>query len=199
MKAKTASLCMVALLMAGICMGGCGEEWEETCLTIEGKGSISQRIVEDFSKEHYELEELRTMTEEEIDTYCQESGEGSVELIRLKEKDGSVTMDITYQSVEDYNNFNGTKLILETVDEAEQAESDGKYFLPKTFIKVKDGSTTEKAEVVKDTSLSIVIFDETVLYETDKKILYYSENVELISDKCGRLKDSESGPGYLIY
>lgn len=199
MKAKTASLCMVALLMAGLCMGGCGEEWEETCLTIEGNGTISQRIIEDFSKEHYELEELRTMTEEEIDIYCQESGEGSVELTRLKEKDGSVTMDITYQSIEDYNNFNGTKLMIESVEEAVQAENDGKYFLPNAFIKAKDGSTAEKAEVVKDTSLSIVIFDETVLYETNKKILYYSENVELMSDKCGRRKDSESGPGYLIY
>lgn len=199
MKAKTASLCMVALLMAGLCMGGCGEEWEETCLTIEGNGTISQRIVEDFSKEHYELEELRTMTEEEIDTYCQESGEGGVELTRLKEKDGSVTMDITYQSVEDYNNFNGTKLIIESVEEAVQAENDGIHFLPNAFIKAKDSSTAEKAEVIKDTSLSIVIFDETVLYETNKKILYYSENVELMSDKCGRLKDSEAGPGYLIY
>lgn len=198
MKRKTVCLFGIVFLAAGLCMGGCGEEREENCLTMKEDGAISQRIVEDFAEDNYDLEELRAMTEDEIDAYCQGDEEGSVELTQLKEDDGKLTMVIDYQSLEAYNEFNGTDWFSGTIKEALKLE-DKDYFSGETFLAAKDSSKVETDQVLKDDSLSVMVFEEAVLYEVDKKILYYSENVELVSDKCARLKDSEKGPGYLIY
>ncbi len=198
MKVKTTCLCLIVFLTAGFCMSGCGEEEKESCLTIKQNGEVSQRIVEDFEEENYDLEELRAMTEEEIDAHCQESGEGSVELTQLKKDDGKLIMTIDYESMEAYNEFNDTELFSGTIKDA-LGLKDKAYFSKESFLDAKKSSKIETDKVIKDDSLSVIIFQEAVLYEVDEKIRYYSENLELISDKCARLKDSEEGPGYLIY
>ena len=199
MKVRTACLYGIVFLTAGLCLDGCTKEQKESCLTIKKSGAVTHRIVEDFEEENYELEELRSMTEEEIDAfYDQSDGKGEVELTQLKESGGKLTMVMDYDSVEAYNDFNETTLFFGTIEEALKLK-DKNYFSEENLIRVKDSSEVKTADVIKDTSLSTVVFEEDVLYELDKKILYHSENVELISGKCARLKDAEKGLGYLIY
>ena len=198
MKVRTACLYGIVFLTAGLCLDGCTKEQKESCLTLKKSGAVTHRIVEDFGEENYDREELQAMTEEEIDAfYDQPEKKGEVELTQLKVSGGKLTMVMDYDSVEAYNEFNETALFSGTIEEA--LKQDKNYFSEETLIQVKDSSEVKTADVIKDTSLSTVIFEEDVLYELEKKILYHSENVELISGKCARLKDSETGPGYLIY
>ena len=198
MKVRTACLYGIVFLTAGLCLDGCTKEQKESCLTLKKSGAVTHRIVENFEEENYDLEELRTMTDEEIDAfYDQSEGKGEVELTQLKVSGGKITMVMDYDSVEAYNEFNETALFFGTIEEA--LNQNKNYFSEENLIRVKDGSEVKTADIIKDTSLSTVIFEEDVLYELDKKILYHSENVELISGKCARLKDPEQGLGYLIY
>lgn len=198
MKVRTACLYGIVFLTAGLCLEGCTKEQKESCLTLKKSGAVTHRIVEDFEEENYVLEELQAMTEEEIDAFYDESdGKGEVELTQLKVSGGKLTMVMDYDSVDAYNEFNETALFSGTIEEALKQNKD--YFSEENLVRVKDSSEVKTADVIKDTSLSTVIFEEDVLYELDKKILYHSENVELISGKCARLKESEKGPGYLIY
>lgn len=199
MKVRTACLYGIVFLTAGLCLDGCTKEQKESCLTIKKSGAVTHRIVEDFEEENYNLDELRAMTDEEIEIfYDQSEGKGEVELTQIKESDGKLTMVMDYDSVEAYNEFNETALFFGTIEEALK-QNDKNYFSDENFIQAKNNAQVKTEDVIKDTSLSAVIFEESVLYELDKKILYYSENVEIISGKCARLKDSEKGPGYLIY
>lgn len=197
MKVRTVCLYGIVFLTAGLCLDGCTKEQKESCLTLKKGGAVTHRIIEEFEEENYNLEELRAMTDEEIDAFYDESEGKSVELTQLKESDGKLTMVMDYDSVEAYNEFNETTLFSGTIEEA--LKQDKNYFSEENLIRVKDSSRIKTKDVIKDTSLSTVIFEENVLYELDKKILYHSENVELISEKCARLKNSEEGPGYLIY
>ena len=198
MKVRTACLCGIVFLTAGFCISGCGSERDENCLTIKKSGAVNQRIVEDFEEENYDLEELRAKMEEEMDDYNGQAGGNSVELTQLKESGGKLTMVTDYSSLEAYNEFNETALFSGTIEEALKQEEKG-YFSQENLIKAKDGSQIKTEEVVKDGALMAIIVEEPVLYELEKKILYYSENMEFVSDKCARLKDAQSGPGYLIY
>lgn len=198
MKIKTACLYGIVFLAAGLCLNGCTKEQKESCLTLKKSGAVTQNIVEDFEEENYDLKELRTMAEEEIDDFYAQSEGKSVELTRLKESSGKLTMVMDYDSVESYNAFNETSLFSGTIEEALK-QQDKNYFSEENLIQAKDNARIKTEDVIKDTSLSTVIFEENIIYELDKKILYHSENVELISGKCARLKESEKGPGYLIY
>ena len=198
MKVRTACLYGIVFLTAGLCLNGCTEEQNESCLTIKKSGAVTHRIIEDFGEENYDLEELRAMTEEEIDAFYDQSEGKSVELTQLKESGGKLTMVMDYDSVEAYNEFNETALFSGTIEEALK-QQDKNYFSDENLIRAKDSSQVKTEDIIKDTSLSTIIFEEDVLYELEKKILYHSENVELISGKRARLKDSEKGLGYLIY
>lgn len=198
MKVRTACLCGIVFLTAGFCIEGCGESRNESCLTIKKSKAVNQRIVESFEEENYDTEELRTMTEEEIDNQNGQAEGNSVELTQLKNSNGTLTMVIDYSSLEAYNQFNGTALFSGTVQEALEQEGE-EYFSQENLIKAKDASKVKIDEVIKDTGLLTVICEEPMLYKLEKKILYYSENMELVSNKSARLKDAESGPGYLIY
>lgn len=199
MKVRTACLYGIVFLTAGIYLTGCTKEQDESSLTIKKSGAVTHRIVENFEEENYDLEELRAMTEEEMDFfYDQSEGKGEVELTQLKESGGKLTMVMDYDSVEAYNEFNETALFSGTIEEALK-QQDKNYFSEENLVQAKDSAQVKTEDVIKDTSLSAVIFEDNILYELDKKILYHSENVELVSGKCARLKDSETGPGYLIY
>lgn len=200
MKVRTACFYGIVFLTAGICFSGCGSERDESCLTIKKSGALSQRIVEDFAEDNYNLEELRAMTEEEIDDFGQPEG-NSVELTQLKESGGKLTMVMDYSSVEAYNQFNETAMFSGTIEEALGQKEKG-WFSQENMIKAKDKSKVKTANIIKETSLLTVILEdmkEPVLLELEKKILYYSENLEFVSDKCVRLKDAGSGPGYIVY
>ena len=198
MKVRTACLYGIVFLTVGLCLNGCTKKQNESCLTIKKSGAVTHRIIEDFGEENYDLEELRAMTEEEIDAFYDQSEGKSVELTQLKESGGKLTMVMDYNSVEAYNEFNETALFSGTIEEALK-QQDKNYFSDENLIRAKDSSQVKTEDIIKDTSLSTIIFEENVLYELEKKILYHSENVELISGKCARLKESEKGPGYLIY
>jgi hypothetical protein len=196
LKEKTGIIGILGCIAVCIALSGCGKEATESCIEIGKDGTISQKIVEDFSESNYDLEELRTMTQEEIDAYCEEAGEDAVELIRLIQKDGTVSMELEYKSAEDYSAFNEDTFFVGTIEEALEEE---KQYFPDNFIQAKDGSQVKQKTVFQKENRHIVIFSDTVLYETNQKILYYSENVQLVSGKSARLKDSEKGPAYLIY
>lgn len=197
MKVRTACFYGIVFLAVGVCFGGCGKEQDESCLTIKKSGAVSQRIVEDFAEENYDLEGLQAMAEEEIDDF-EQSEENSVELTQLKESSGKLTMVMDYSSVEAYNQFNGTAMFSGTIKDALGQKEKG-WFSQENMTKAKDNSKVKTADIIKDTSLFTIILEEPVLVELEKKILYYSENIELVSAKCARLKDAESGPGYIIY
>lgn len=200
MKVRTACFYGIVFFTAGICLSGCSSKQDESCLTIKKSGAVSQRIVEDFKEENYDLEGLRAMAEEEIDDFGQPEGE-SVELTQLKENGGKLTMVLDYSSVGAYNQFNETAMFSGSVEEA-AAKAEKGWFTQEKMIKAKDKSEVNTKDILKETSLMTVILEdmkEPVLLELEKKILYYSENMELVSDKCARLKDAESGTGYVIY
>lgn len=197
---KRRIFCFLGILMTALflCGCGCGKEPEESYLSINKDGSITQKIVESFAEENYDQEELRTMTEEKIEAYYLASGGKKIELTQLKESDNKITVVLEYDLLESYNAFNQAALFTGNIKDALEAE-DSSYFYNVKFINAKDNKEISMADVIADESLSVVIFEENMLYQVSGKLKYVSENVEIVSKKTARLKEGQSGPGYLIY
>lgn len=197
---KRRIFCFLGILMAALflCGCGCGKELEESYLSINKDGSITQKIVESFAEENYDLEELRTMTEEKIEAYYLASSGKKIELTQLKESDEKITVVLEYELLESYNAFNSANLFTGEIKDALKAE-DSAYFYNVKFLDAKDKKEVSLGDVVANDSLSVVIFEEDVLYQVSGKLKYVSENVEIVSKKTARLKEGQKGPAYLIY
>lgn len=197
---KRRIFCFLGILMAALflCGCGCGKEPEESYLSINKDGSITQKIVESFAEENYDLEELRTMAEEKIEAYYLASGGKNIELTQLKESDNKITVVLEYELLESYNDFNQATLFTGDIKDALK-EEDSSYFYNVKFLDTKDNKEVSIGTVIANESSSVVIFEEDVLYQVNGKLKYVSENVEVVSKKTARLKEGQEGPGYLIY
>ncbi len=106
-------------------MCGCGQEKEKvSTMTIDQEGKISYVIYESFDREYYSVDELSGMAEDEIAEYNSEyisekiTLEGT-ELVE-REKGPMVKMVMTYDSYQDFSNFNQESLFFGTIKEARE-------------------------------------------------------------------------------
>ncbi len=191
MKKRIVCFFGVLLLIAMLC--GCGEEPKGSYISINKDGTITQKIVESFEEENYDIEELRSKTQNELDTYAAGS-----KLTELVEEDGKVTLIMDFDSLASFNAFNQTNLFSGTVKEALEA-SDGTYFADVKLVDAKKEKEVPIEDITGNGELSVVIFEEDTTYQVSGNLRYMSDNLELVSKKSVRLKEGQQGPGYLIY
>lgn len=78
-----------------------------SCVFVQRNGQVVSADVEDFSKDYYDVDELKTKkVEPAIAAYNKEAGEGAVTLNALTVKDGMVTMELKFATGDDYVKFN---------------------------------------------------------------------------------------------
>ncbi len=183
----------LGMLLLIMMIGGCGEEPTGSYISINKDGTITQKIVESFAEENYDIEELRSKTKNELDTYAAGS-----ELTELTEEDGKVTLIMDFDSLASFNAFNQTNLFAGTVKEALEA-GDGKYFADVKLVDAKKEKEVPIEDITGNEELSVVIFEEDTIYQVSGNLQYMSDNLELVSKKSVRLKKDQQGPGYLIY
>ena len=107
-----------------VVLAGCGEEKKDTTsLKIDSKGKITSVIYEDFPEENYNQEEFEIQNSARVEAYNEEClGEMiTVESVEKNEEDSKLKVVMTYNSPEDYKQFNGKVLFYGTVKEAEKA------------------------------------------------------------------------------
>lgn len=189
MRKKTAALTVFSLILLTGC-GGIKDPMEST-VTVDKKGVITQALVEDFSKEGYKLEELKTSIQKLADEYNQEAGEEKVVLEEASVKEQVATVFLEYDSDEDYRGFNRVDFFAGTVA---QADKEG-YAFDGDFVDQKGKDV--KAGTVPDqcADLQVMIVREPISVLVPGKIAYVSKNMEIQAEDQARLAD-DTGIAY---
>ena len=97
------------LLLAGLLtLSGCGkiEKVAESTVTVDKKGIVTEILIEDFSSEEYQEDELKKSIEELVSTYNEQAGEEEVTLKKMQVKDGNASVLMQYSTDDTYRAFN---------------------------------------------------------------------------------------------
>ena len=172
------SLCVL------LCMGmflGCGTSVssEDNLVYVDKKGRVTSVDVETLDENYYDASELENFVKEEIDSYTEEHGKGTVSLEKLTAEEGKAKLTMRYKTTQDYSEFNGIELYQGKIVKALAAGYDFKA----DFLKVENGKVTGSAttkEIYATEDLKVVIIKANTDVQVAGEICYISnENVEL--------------------
>ncbi len=145
-----------------------------TTLEVSKSGEITQVIVEDFSADYYDLEELKSQVEEETESFNSSKGDSLVKLVSVSQEDTNVRAILAYETPEAYGEFNSEVM----------AYGEGEDFaLSDLPSQVMDENRNEVSLSTLDlTGKHIILTSSGTRIRTPYKIVYMSDGVTPISE-----------------
>lgn len=186
-------------LMAAAGLTACGNKEEDgssTFISVGKDGSIHSEIVESFTEERYDKDELQTAILGELAVYNKKAGNNIT--VEKVEKDGdNIVVKMTYAGSADYAAFNKVDFFTGTAAEAETAG----YELNVVLSGVNEpNETVGKSDILAMENTGILITDVAENIVLDGKALYISDGVEVSSKgKNVRRIGEEKKLMYVIY
>ena len=180
-----------------VCLSACAEaegDYAESTIVVAKKGRISERIIENFDKDYYNLDELKSEFESLVSQYNENIGGEEIRLKKVELNGTLLTVDLDFTGPSDYENFTGERLFVGTVKDA----YDNGYTMDVTLKGVENGDKIEKVQIMGLSDKSIVILSEHVRVRTFDDIAYVSANVEVVGDNEARVLSESDGLAYII-
>ena len=185
----------IALVMA-IGLFGCGAEiTQDTTVSLDKNGKITNTIYEDFGEDYYDISELTKMAEDEISSFNSERLSEKISLASVdKISDGTlVKMVLNFETTGDYADFNGVALYYGTVQDA----LDRGYEISSELID-ENGLKISSETIEKSKNNHIIITTDKSVFITPYDIVYSTNGVSLNGKKEAVLSSSMSDEIQLI-
>ncbi len=215
-------LCGILCLATLLC--GCGqvkvpEDLLVPAISVTGKGEVTAYIVESFDKDYYDLEELRTIVEEELQDFNEgfvaeaEAGEGTAaaEMVSLKvyapeeisllgdeavtseEALPKVVLVLKFRDTAAYEAYTGTDLFYGTVAQANKAG----YDLAVELKSVKDGAVIGKSRIYEKGKSHLLIVGDNIRIYGPGKAQYITAGAAVNEDGSVEPSDTDDNT-YII-
>ena len=184
-------LLMGILAVLTLSVVACANEDETTeekmmnSLSVFEDGSIENVIVEDFSENYYNVDDLTKMIQDTISLYKKEDPDSTIVLETCELLENQVKVVMKYNSSEAYSGYNGEDLFVGTIQEAYDEGYDLNIALTGTD---KEALKIGRQELLGMGENHIVILENTIkegslrvnCYDT---ILYTGDGVSCIEKK----------------
>lgn len=190
---KSLNFCLILSML--LLLTGCGNKFEptESTIFVTSKGVVQSAVMESFEKEYYNFDELAEDVKKAVKSYCLDVNEEVIAVTSLTENEDMVTLQMEYQTVEDYAEFNEVLLFSGTLEEAMNAG-----YQPSTLLDA-EGQTAD-VDLEKNGNLKVLITEESVCIQTSGKIKYVSDNVTILNNKLAKaLEAGETHPAFVLY
>ena len=189
---KFGQIVLVFLLSVGM-FTGCGTSYkaDESTGFVLKDGKIVSTDVENFDEKTYDKDGLKEYVKNEIDTYNEKNGKGSVSLKKLDTGEKKATLTIAYRTAEDYQKFNDMELYTGSVAEALAAG----YSFDGSFASVKNGKikACESSAFLDDSSCKVVVIRGNTNVKVKGTICYVSTtNTSYVDAQTIAIKEGTS-------
>lgn len=144
-------------------------------LLIGKDGSVQSSLVEEFDKDYYDKDELKSFIDTEIEKYTKVHGEGSVLVHSLEQKENVVSVVFDYHTMEDYERFNHVEAKYYTMEQAIEAD-----VIPESMMIVDKDGEISKTEVEKKEKYKVIVVNEELDIVVNGTIQYY-ENAAVLN------------------
>lgn len=185
---------VVLLVSLGACGSSGDDDYAESTMVVAKRGRVSERLIENFDKDYYSLDELKGEFETSISQYNDNIGGEEIRLKKLELNGSLLTVDLEFTGPSDYENFTGESLFVGTVKDA----YDNGYTMDVTLKGVDDGDKIGKVQIMGLSDNNIIIMSEHVRVRTFDDIAYVSANVDVVSDNEARILSESDGLAYII-
>ena len=172
------------ILMMTLLLAACGgkNKAEETTVSINAKGVVTEEIVGSRDKQNYSSEELQSFADKEIKAYNQKAKGEQVNLESCEINKGVPRLKITYDSCSDYAAYHNTVFFYGTISEAKSSGFD----FNADFVD-NNGDTAASATILaNDADWHVLILDEPVRVKVNGNIIYASKNTKIINSREAR-------------
>ncbi len=188
---------LIFIFAAVLALSGCSEaeeDFDETTISVSKRGKVSERIVESFNKDYYDLAELEDEFTRSVMEYNAAMGSEEIRVKSIELKDSQVYVDVDFNGPSDYESFVGENLFVGTVSDA----YDNGYSMDVTLKAVDSQDKIGKVQIMGMNDNTIIILSEHVRVKAFKDIAYVSANVDVINSKEVRVLSESDGLAYLI-
>lgn len=188
---------LIFIFVAVLALSGCTEaeeDFDETTISVSKRGKVSERIVESFNKDYYDLAELEDEFTRSVMEYNAAMGSEEIRVKSIELKDSQVYVDVDFNGPSDYESFVGENLFVGTVSDA----YDNGYSMDVTLKAVDSQDKIGKVQIMGMNDNTIIILSEHVRVKAFKDIAYVSANVDVINSKEVRVLSESDGLAYLI-
>jgi hypothetical protein len=196
---KKVILSIVMVLMLTV-LAGCEkkatkfvvDEIQAETIYVKRDKTIEAATVEEFSKKHYDLAELKDFIQQEIEKYNKESSTEAITINDLVLKDGNAVLVLKYNTVEDYAKFNNFDARIYPTTELKLAS----FNSPKVYVSAKDGSYVDSEVALKNEKYNVLIINQSTDVIIDGTIVYY-DNAVLVSKN--KVQTPTDGISFIVY
>lgn len=205
-KLTAAALCMLALTGCNLqdtIDGLRGDKaWEpgETNLVVKKDGTLTETVIDVLDQSYYNSGELEQMINSTVSQYNQTHGADVVVIDALSLENNQVLLTMTYQSAEDYADYNNVRFYNGSML---GAEMEG-YLFYNQFRRVEDGAAQGDAitneEPLKHKEYQVLVTDSSHLVQVPGDVVYVSANASPMGDRQVRpvKEETSSQPEGLV-
>ena len=183
MKKRLCACLAMVLVLVSLTACGSSLEVNRNTIYVQKKGNIiGASVVDNFSKDYYDAEELENYVEERVDAYAAQHGDKSAKVDEFSVEENVAKLYIKYAGYEDYAALNEVTLFVGTVPQAMAAG----YDFEEEFLAVEDGKlgrSAGKDEVISGAEYKVVILSEKIDVKVDGSILYASADYTSLAAK----------------
>ncbi len=186
-RCRKMALCLLTCA-AALALSACGREMPEaTTVYVDENGTLEQILVD--ASADYSADDLKQYARESIDACLKANEEADIELVSCRKEDGTVYLELSYGSSDDYTALNSMYCFLGTLEEAAAAGT-----APEGTLLAADGSETDYASLLAEhPEYHMLILSENTLVQTDTAILCGTELVTITGESTAVIGDGDAG------
>lgn len=197
MNGRIKGLILCCIMMCVVVLSGCSsrqDDFTKNGFTLLNDNSIDAVIVEDFSAEYYQLEDLMQFVNEDVAEYNATLGTTAVTVGEYSLENGVVRLNLSFQDVDAYNGYMPDKIFVGNL----QGAYDSGYSFDRVLnVAGKDGSTIAKEDLLNMGNAKVIVLVGDLSVRCPSKILYYSAGMTLLDDNT--VSADAEGDYFIIY
>lgn len=197
MSGKKKHWVLAVMLVCMMGMAGC--ESEQTEFTKSGievleDDTINAMIVENFTADYYQMEELTQFVAEDVANYNTEMGGTVVTVGDSSMENGVIRLNLTFQTFDAYNGYMPEEVFIGDL----QGAYDRGYNFDRTLNTAgKDGQTIAREDLMNMGNSKVIVVTGDLCVRCPSKILYYSTGMTLLDSKT--VSADAEGNYFIIY
>ena len=162
-----------------------------SAIAVTNKGTVQSSLVEEFDKEYYDVDELKTFIEDDLKEFNSENNANvTLNFVTSKNKKAYVVFD--YASLEEYSTYSGATLTLMSGEEAKKSDA-----IDTQISKYGKSSKKDKSSAIKKKYKALIIdnsegnLSEEVEISVEGKIKF-SSNVSKVDENTAKYSKLDS-------
>ncbi len=188
---------LAVMMVCAVGLSGCESEQAEftkSGIEVSEDNTISAFIIENFTADYYQMEELKQFVAEDVASYNTEIGSTAVTVGESSMENGTIRLNLVFQNFDAYNGYMPEEVFIGDL----QGAYDRGYNFERTLNTAgKDGQTIAKADLMNMGNSKVVVVTGDLCVRCPSKILYYSTGMTLLDSKT--VSADTEGNYFIIY